>query len=164
MNTRSKISGSGWILAMLLGVGGIGAAHAQAATPIVIDSTAFQEVEVTAPDGTTSTKLEPAARIAPGAVVVYEISYRNEGAEPATNVAINNPVAGELVFLEASVEPTAVSVDGGKQYGSLETLTVAGADGAPRPARPSDVTNLRWTIASLAPNASGKVSFRARVK
>ena len=84
--------------------------------------------------------------------------------QPATDVAINNPVARELVFLDASVAPSAVSVDGGKRYAPLSELTVTGADGKPRPAQPADVTHLRWTIASVAPDASGKVSFRARVK
>lgn len=139
-------------------------AFAQAGSPIHIDSSAYQEVEVTAADGTTSIKLEPAASIAPGGVVVYEIKYRNNGTQAATNVAINNPVAEELVFLEASVAPSAVSVDGGAHFGNLGDLTVAGEDGASRPAQPADITNLRWTVATLAPGGSGQVSFRARVK
>lgn len=162
MNSNINV-GFGWALAVFL-CAVVGPANAQAASPIVIDSAAYQEVEVKAADGSTSIKLEPAARIAPGGVVVYEISYRNTGDQPATNVAINNPVAGELVFLDASIAPSAVSVDGGKRFGALEELTVPGADGNLRPAQPADVTNLRWTIASLAPAASGKVSFRARVK
>lgn len=141
-----------------------GNALAQSAGPIQIDSAAFQEVEVKAADGSTSIKLEPAASIAPGGVVVYEIKYRNNGTEAATNVAVNNPVPAELVFLEASVAPSAVSVDGGERFGALAELTVAGDNGAPRPAQPADITNLRWTVATLEPGSSGQISFRARVK
>ncbi|HEY0310243.1 MAG TPA: hypothetical protein VGC43_03830 [Luteimonas sp.] len=163
MDFTTRNSGLGWAFGALLAFGVFGAAHAQA-SPIEVSSVAYQEVEVVAADGTRSIKLEPAARIAPGGVVVYEITYHNEAAQPATDVAINNPVARELVYLDASVAPSAVSVDGGKRFAPLSELTVTGADGKPRPAQPADVTHLRWTIASVAPDAGGKVSFRARVK
>jgi uncharacterized repeat protein (TIGR01451 family) len=154
----------GWALGVLLGLGGLGVAHAQDSTPVTVTSAVFQEVVVASADGTTSTKLEPATRVAPGGVVVYEISYHNGGSQAASDVAINNPLPQELRYLDASVEPSAVSVDGGKHFAPLAQLTIAGADGATRPAQPADVTNLRWMIASVAPEGSGKVSFRAQVK
>ena len=106
MDFMTRNSGLGWAFGALLAFGVFGAAHAQA-SPIEVSSVAYQEVEVVAADGTRSIKLEPAARIAPGGVVVYEITYHNEAAQPATDVAINNPVARELVYLDASVAPSA---------------------------------------------------------
>ena len=154
----------GWALVVLLGIGGLGAAQAQDSKGVAVTNAVLQEVVVANPDGTTATKLEPATRVAPGGVVVYEISYLNGGSQAANDVAIDNPLPKELRYLDASVEPSAVSVDGGKRFAPLAELTVSGADGAPRPAQAADVTNLRWTIASIAPKGSGKVSFRAQVK
>ena len=52
----------------------------------------------------------------------------------------------------------------GQTFGDLANLSVIDAEGNVREARQSDITNLRWIIATLAPKASGQVSFRARVK
>ena len=46
----------------------------------------------------------------------------------------------------------------------LAELTVAGPDGEPRPAQPSDVTHLRWVLPALPAGGEGAVSFRARVR
>lgn len=158
-----KISGIRLLGAMLcIAVSGVAAA--QGASPIQISNAVFQEVEVKADDGSVATKLVPAAKVVPGAEVVYEISYRNNGTEPATDLAIDNPLPKEVVFVDASVQPTTVSVDGGENFGDLEELAVFGADGEPRPAKSTDITNLRWIVASLPPGGEGKVTFRARVK
>src|SRR5690606_6114135 len=104
-----KISGIRLLGAMLcIAVSGVAAA--QDASPIQISNAVFQEVEVKADDGSVATKLVPAAKVVPGAEVVYEISYRNNGTEPATDLAIDNPLPKEVVFVDASVQPTTVSV------------------------------------------------------
>lgn len=152
------------MLGLALCVAVCGVAFAQDASPIQITNAVFQEVEVKAADGTTSKKLVPAAKVIPGGEVVYEITYRNSGTEPATDLAIDNPLPKEVVYVGASVEPATVSVDGGENFGDLQELAVFGADGEPRPAQSTDITNLRWIIASLPPGGEGKVTFRARVK
>lgn len=158
-----KISGIRLLGAMLcIAVSGVSAA--QDASPIQVTNAVFQEVEVKADDGSVTTKLVPAARVVPGGEVVYRLEYRNNGDQPATNVNIDNPLSAELVFVSADTAPTAVSVDGGESFGELAELFVIGSDGEPRPAKAADVTNLRWTVPSLAPGASGSVSFRALVK
>jgi uncharacterized repeat protein (TIGR01451 family) len=159
-----KISGIRLLGAMLcIAVSGVAAA--QDASPIQISNAVFQEVEVKADDGSISTKLVPAAKVVPGGEVVYHIDIVNNGAEAATDVAIDNPVPSGLV-LSSDPKPaaSAVSVDGGETFGDLAGLTVTGADGAPRAAQLTDVTNLRWVIATLAPGAKSQVVFRARVK
>jgi uncharacterized repeat protein (TIGR01451 family) len=160
MGMNSKIRFAGWALCALAGFAASGAAFAQ----VKVNNVVFQEVAVRAADGSTSTELKPVTRVAPGGVVVYEITYRNGGQQTVNDFAINNPLPSELEYLGASVEPSVVSVDGGKTFAPLSDLTVAGENGNPRPARAGDVTNLRWTLASVNPGASGKVTFRARVR
>ena len=125
--------------------------------------------EITTPASATAaakTDIVPAATVLPGDEVIYRLSYRNRGSQPADKVVLNSPVPEALAFrqaygLNAAAE---VSVDG-KAFGALETLTVLGADGKTRPASPGDVKALRWQIKnSIAPGESGSVSFRAAVK
>ena len=134
-------------------------------SPIEITNTVFQEVEATAADGSTSKKLVPAAKVVPGGEVVYYIDVVNHGDTAAADIAINNAVPAGLV-LSGDPKPAAseVSVDGGETFGNLAALAVTGADGAQRAAQLTDVTNLRWVIATLAPGAKAQVVFRARVK
>lgn len=139
-------------------------ALAQQSSPVTITNAVYQEVEVKSPDGKLTTKLVPAKRVAPGEDVIYEISYRNSGTETATELAIDNSLPSAVLFVGATTEPSAVSVDGGRVFGSLASLTVTGPQGQVRPARASDVTNLRWIVPVLAADATGKVTYRARVK
>lgn len=164
MNT-SSIRMLGLASVLFVGQALAGMAHAQEQGALKITNAVFQEVEVKAADGKVAKKLVPAAKVVPGGEVVYEISYDNTGKDPATDVAITNPVPRELAFIDVVGMPaTSMSVDGGKQFGQLTALQVAGSDGAKRPAQPSDVTTLRWVLPTLKPGAQGKVSFRARVK
>lgn len=164
MGMNSKIRLAGWTLCVLAGIAVSGVALAQAAGAVKVTNAVFQEVEVKAPDGKTVKKLVPATRATPGDEVVYEIGYRNDGADTATDLAIDNPLPREVTYISASKDPTVVSVDGGKKFGPLSQLTVTSPDGKTRPARASDITNLRWIVATLPGGASGKVTFRAAVK
>lgn len=143
----------------------LGAAHAAAG--VQLTNQVFQEVEVIGADGKPERKTVPATTIVPGTEVSYVIAYRNTGDKPADNVAITNPVPAELEYV-AVLGPAPVnevSVDGGRQYGLLTSLSVTGADGKPRPAEAADVTHVRWMLnAALPPGAGGKVSFMARLK
>lgn len=139
-------------------------AFAQSA-PVTLTNNVFQEVEVLAEDGTLTTELVPAARVVPGDEVIYELAYGNAGEEVVTDVVIDNPLPEHLELVsQGDTLATAVSVDGGVTYGRLEDLFVLGADGEPRPARVADVTHLRWVIAELAPGATGRITYRARVR
>jgi uncharacterized repeat protein (TIGR01451 family) len=164
MNTTGRFRKLGPALCLIAGLAAFGSGFAQDRGALEVTNSVFQEVQVTAPDGTVATKLVPALKAVPGDEVVYEISYRNTGSDVATDIAIDNPLPQALTFVEAATAPTAVSVDGGKRFGNLADLTVTGADGEARVAQPSDITNLRWVVSRLAPGATGKVTFRARVK
>ena len=125
----------------------------------------FQEVDVKNADGTTHRERVPAAKVVPGTEVIYVITYHNAGKQPATDVVITNPIPAELAYQpetgSASVAPE-VSVDAGKTWGALASLTVKGADGKPRPAQGGDVTHVRWKLGKpVAAGETGSVSYRA---
>jgi len=165
MSTTHPLRKLGLALCLIAGLGAFGSGFAQAAGALEISNTVFQEVQVTAADGTTSTKLVPATKVVPGETVVYEISYRNTGKDSASKITINNPLPDGLIYVVGKGTPvSAVSVDGGANYGLLPDLVVIGADGNPRAAKASDVTHLRWVVPPLAAGASGTVTFHAIVK
>ncbi len=61
-----------------------------------------------------------AARVTPGDRIVYQLSYRNSGREPARDLVIANPVPANMAYAgaaEGSAEPE-LSVDG-TRFGSL---------------------------------------------
>ncbi|QUT04890.1 hypothetical protein KFK14_17955 [Sphingobium phenoxybenzoativorans] len=133
---------------------------------LTVTNTVFAQQRSTAPDGTTRIALTPATRVTPGDRVVYQLAYRNGGAQPIEGLTLNNPLPDALAYrgpAQGSPAPE-VSVDG-KTYGPLATLKVRGADGAWHAARPEDVTHVRWRIANALPaGAAGKVAFEAVLK
>ena len=139
------------------------------AAGLELKSEAFQDVAVKGKDGKVQKKRQPVSTAVPGSEIIYVITYRNTGTQPANDVVINNPVPTEMVYVAGSAEGSGtradVSVDGGKQFASLESLQLKGADGKPRAARGEDVTHVRWTVlGAIAPGKNGSVSYRALVK
>ena len=129
----------------------------------------FREVVVTGADGTRALEFVPAGTVVPGNEIVYVTTVTNIGGKPAEQVVIDNPIPEHTTFQANSTfgagAGVLVSVDGGKQWGDLGTLQVAGADGAPRHAEARDVTHLRFRLANpLAPRASGRFGFRALLR
>ena len=55
-------------------------------------------------------------------------------------------------------------VDGGKTWGKLAALTIKDAKGVARPAQATDVTHVRWTLATIAPGTEGAVAYHGIVK
>jgi uncharacterized repeat protein (TIGR01451 family) len=145
------------------------AAGAAAQGTLQLTNEVFQEVATTGADGKKSVKRVPAASVVPGTEVIYVISYKNAGTQPADNVVVTNPVPKELALKsESTTAPgTSVeySVDGGKTYGALASLRVTGSDGKPRAAAAADVTHVRWKLArAVKPGEQGSVSLRAVLK
>jgi uncharacterized repeat protein (TIGR01451 family) len=139
------------------------------AAGLELKSEAFQDITVKGKDGKVQKKRQAVTTAVPGAEIIYVISYRNAGTQPASDVVINNPIPAEMQYVAGSADGAGtraeVSVDGGKQFGALEALQVKGADGKPRSARNEDVTHLRWTVlGAIAPGKNGSVSYRALVK
>ena len=93
------------------------------------------------------------------------LSYRNNGAAPASDFVVSNPIPDSVGF-DGTESPGAVySVDGGRNWGALAALTVRNADGSSRPAALADVTHVRWRFAQAIPaGGGGQLRFRGVVK
>lgn len=142
---------------------------ALAQAELTLKSEALQELSIKGKDGKVQKKRQAVTTATPGAEIIYVITYRNTGTQPANAVVVNNPVPAGMRFQAGSAEGAGtrneVSVDGGKQYGALETLRIKNPDGTLRPARGEDVTHVRWTVLGAVPaGKDGSVSYRAVVK
>ncbi len=141
------------------------AATPSMAAPIAIDNAVFKEVIVQRPDGGVERKLTPAAKVTPGDEVVYVLTVRNTGPNPAEQLVVTNPLPVDVVYV-ASIDGDAPKVSvGGERFAALSELSVTVSDGRTRPAVAADVTHLRWDLASpLASQAEHRVSYRGRLK
>jgi uncharacterized repeat protein (TIGR01451 family) len=123
-------------------------------------------------DGARATRLVPARSVAPGDVVEYVITYRNEGDAPATDAVVEDPIPSGTVYLAGSARgegaEIAFSSDGGKTFAPAAKLTreVRLPSGAveTRVVTPDRYTHVRFTVKQVAPGAAGTVAFRVRVK
>lgn len=146
---------------VLLALGALAApAAALAASQVTLASEVFVERVLKDPNGKARTVLEPPRAMVSGDRLVFVLSYRNRGAEPAADFVVTNPVPDAVAF--AGAENAEVSVDWGRNWGQLASLTVRRSDGTFRPARPGDVTHVRWSIRqAIAAGQTGTLSFRA---
>lgn len=140
-------------------------AHAE----LVLKSEALQELAVKGKDGKVQKKRQAVTTATPGTEIIYVITYRNNGAQPANAVVVNNPVPAGMRFQAGSAAGAGarseVSVDGGKLFGTLEALRVKNPDGSLRPARGEDVTHVRWSVQAAVPaGKEGSVTYRAVLK
>ncbi len=115
-------------------------------------------------NGNEITKLVEPALIVPGDRLMLAVEYSNGGSEPADNFVITNVVPAAVRFASDAPADLIVSVDGGTKWGTLDSLTIAEADGTERAAKPDDVTHVRWTLASIAPGDAGRVEYPAVIR
>ncbi len=149
-----------------------GSARAADADQVTISSEAKIERVETAKDGKERVVYKKPGEVVvvPGDKVVFTLSYANVGVLPATAFKATNPMPGPVQFLGAGEDWAEVSVDGGKNWGSLSKLTimakaVEGQSEAVRPATAEDVTHVRWVFSNaIAPGAKGSLSFRGVIK
>lgn len=111
------------------------------------------------------TYIEPKVVI-PGDRIRVTLTFTNKSATPAAGINITNPIPEGLAF-DGSDDTTdfSVSVDGGKSFGALSSLTLPVTDAAPRAATSADVTHVRWLWSQpVAPQQSRSVAFFGRVR
>ncbi len=104
--------------------------------------------------------------VVPGDRVRVTLTFTNHGATPATGLDITNPIPDGLIF-NGTNDATgfSVSVDGGKSFGALDSLTVPVENAAPRAAGMPDVTHVRWLWSQpVAPHQHRSVAFFGLVK
>lgn len=119
---------------------------------------------ITEADGTERTELVEPGVIVPGDRLVFGTDYANRSAQAVTNFVVTNPLPAAVRLAPDADAALEVSVDAGKTFGILSSLSVANADGSTRPATHADVTHVRWTIKSIAPGATGRVTYPAIIR
>ncbi|GAB5488351.1 MAG: hypothetical protein Pars2KO_19210 [Parasphingorhabdus sp.] len=138
---------------------------AVAANNVALSSDVFVERKVEKPDGKTAVLLEQPKTVLPGDNLVFVVKYKNVGSAPATDFSVTNPLPKAVAFNGTSDGTEIVSIDGGKNWGSLSTLTYTRENGEVRPALMSDVTHIKWKFnRSLSVGSEGKLVFRGTVK
>jgi uncharacterized repeat protein (TIGR01451 family) len=153
------------ILAAFLALAAPAAALAAGPEHVSLASHVFVEHAKPGPGGAPAMVREEPKIVTPGDRLVFELSYRNVGAEPATGFTITDPIPSSVAFAGDESAGAIFSVDGGRTWGPLAALRVAQPNGGSRPAAISDVTHIRWVFARPIPaGAAGSVSFRGVVK
>ena len=138
---------------------------AMAANSVSLSSDVFVERKVDKPNGTTAVVLEQPVTVIPGDKLVFVVKYKNVGRAPASDFSVTNPLPKAVAFNGTSNGGEIVSVDGGKSWGPLSSLTYQGENGARRPALMTDVTHVKWKFdRSLSAGSEGKLIFRGTVK
>jgi uncharacterized repeat protein (TIGR01451 family) len=136
---------------------------------IKLTTTAETEITQTNAQGEKITKRVPATRVVPGSEVIYTITAKNSGSEPADDVVVTNPIPKQTVYIEGSAAGSGTditfSVDNGKSFHPPAELTVPGPEGKPHPATAQDYTHVRWRLQfELKPGDAAPLWYRVRVK
>jgi uncharacterized repeat protein (TIGR01451 family) len=136
-----------------------------AESQVSLESQVFVERVAQDAQGKPKTTLEAPNIVTPGDRLLFVLSYKNQGAQPAADFIVTNPLPDAVSYSGTEGEGALVSVDGGKSWGALAALQVAQPDGKKRAALPADVTHIRWRFAAAIPaGKGGKLSFRGVVK
>lgn len=138
---------------------------ALAQNQVALNSEVFVERATQDANGQPRVSLEPPAVVTPGDQLVFVLHYRNNGATPAADFTVTNPLPDSVSFAGTESAGAVYSVDGGRVWGALAALQVRNADGSSRPAALADVTHVRWRLAQAIPaGGGGELRFRGVVK
>lgn len=139
------------------------AAFAQDAAPVELKGEVKLD-KVVVENGKERHVLTEPKVVVPGDRLVFGTTYRNVSGKPVKDFVVTNPLPAGVMLAPEGAEAQTVSVDGGKTWGRLVALTVADGNGGRRSASAADVTHLRWTLAEIAPGASGSLTYDAIVR
>lgn len=138
---------------------------ALAQNQVALNSEVFVERATQDANGQPRVSLEAPAVVTPGDQLVFVLSYRNNGAAPASDFTVTNPLPDSVSFAGTESAGAVYSVDGGRNWGALAALQVRTPDGSSRPAALADVTHVRWRLALAIPvGGGGELRFRGVVK
>jgi hypothetical protein len=102
--------------------------------------------------------LQPASALKRGDRVVYVVSWTRMGGRGSFTVT--NPLPSKVYYQGSADGREEVSLDGGRNWGKLDTLRVGD-----RLATPEDVTHVRWRVpADEAARGSGQITYSAIVR
>lgn len=152
-------------LALIFTVAMATPAAAQSGNAVSLNSDVLVERTSTDAQGRQQVTLEEPGVVVPGDKLVFVLRYRNNGAAPAGDFVVTNPLPTAVAFEGAGDDRAQVSVDGGRNWGALNALSVREADGTSRPAAARDVTHIRWAFAQPIPaGEAGRLMFRGIVR
>lgn len=151
------------LFASLAMIAGGPVAAAPTAGPVALHGDVKLETK-TVQNGVEKTVLVAPKVVVPGNRLLFSTSYRNQSAAPVRNFVVTNPVPAGIAVAAQDAATLTVSVDGGKSWGKLATMSVKDARGVARPAQAGDVTHVRWTLATIEPGAAGSVAYHAIVR
>ena len=143
------------ILAKLACTITLAAPLAAVAAPLVaLDSAVY--VERVVPN--KGRMLQPANMLRRGDRVVYVVNWTRMGGQGGFTVT--NPLPNKVYYQGSADGREEVSLDGGRNWGKLDTLRVGD-----RFATPEDVTHVRWRVpADEAARGSGQITYSAIVR
>ncbi|MDD3887100.1 MAG: hypothetical protein PHI35_09525 [Victivallaceae bacterium] len=123
-------------------------------------------------NGKKTVSKAPMDKIKSGDILVYTITYHNTGKSVARDVTVVDPVPANTVYLPGSAagKDTKIlfSINGGTTYHEppvmRKSLDTAGRE-ITAPAPPELYTHIQWIVKTpVAPNATGTVTFKVKVK
>lgn len=152
------------LFASLAFAGGAMAQPAPSKQPVELTGEVKLVKTITGQDGKQRTEQVAPDVVVPGDRLVFSTTYRNAGAEPATNFVVRNAVPGPVRLADDADPGLVVSIDGGKTWGTLGQLKVTAEGGVSRDAQAADVTHIRWTLAEVKPGESGRVEYQAIIR
>ncbi|HUQ13763.1 MAG TPA: hypothetical protein VM055_05750 [Novosphingobium sp.] len=137
----------------------LGFAAPLSAGEVAVEHSVFVEREVEAAGGRAARVLEPARELRRGDRLVYFVAWR--APEPrAESFTITNPLPRAVSYQRSADGFEEVSVDGGRSWGKLGDLRVAG-----RSATAEDVTHVRWQVPrQIALAGRGKLTWSGVVR
>ena len=130
-----------------------------------------EKVVVVEKDGKKLEQRVATQEVLPGDILVYTLSYKNVGDEPAKNINIDDPIPNDTVYIVDSAygpgSEISFSIDGGKTYKQPSLLSYevdVNGKKVKRKATPEQYTHIRWSVPEVGVGKSGVASFRVRVK
>ena len=112
-----------------------------------------------------SEKFEDAARVKPGDILEYRVTYTNVSAKPVTGLVANLPIPVGLAYQARSAKPGADLVRMATADGRFATEPLSHrVDGNTVPVPYQDYRQIRWTLGQLPAGESMGVTARAQVE
>lgn len=148
----------------------LAAGTAFAAPKMTTDLKAEKDI-VVVENGKQVKKRVEARQQSAGEILIYTVSWKNEGPDVATAVNVGGLIPKGTAYVAESAKgdgEVMFSVDDGKTYKkpALLTYEVVGKNGKKETvkASPETYTNVRWTLPQILPGGTGSASYEVRVK
>ena len=137
-------------------------------SPVKISSNVQELVQVMDENGKPHLKAVTADEITPGDRILYTTTFSNHGNQASDRIVITNPIPSHTRYLGGTAKGEncviTFSADGGKTWGSAQTLKVKQKDGQLRPAQAADYTHIRWQYrGALQPSETKTISFQTQL-